>query len=120
MGIENRKFRRVVVGPELTASFVHGGQLFHRIGLGNVSLGGCMALIPGERSADFESGQELEALTLNHELLPSDSFTGRVTYALGAGDSDMTWVGIGVQFLEMGPALRNSLQALVDGIPDPD
>lgn len=116
MGAENRQFRRVFVGPEFTLSFVLEGRSYSRIGLANISEGGCLALIPGDSSSGFETGTDLEELTLHHELLPYQPIEARVAYAFGAGELEM--VGVGIQFLSMKPSLRHSLQAFVDAIPD--
>lgn len=116
MGVENRQFRRVFVGPEFTVSFVLDGQSFARIGLANISEGGCLALVPGERSKPFSIGVDLEEMTLHHELLPYQPIEAKVAYAFGAGDLDL--VGVGIQFLSMKTSLRQSLRAFVEAIPE--
>lgn len=118
MGMENRQYRRIVVGPEFTVSFVHAGESFAGINLGNISEGGCFALVPGARAGGFESGGELEGLTLHHELMPHHPIEARVAFALGAGDPDLEWVGIGVRFVGLPIVVRQSLRDFVDAIPD--
>lgn len=118
MGVENRQFRRIVVGPEFTISFVYGNDSFSSINLGNISEGGCFALIPGSRADVFEVGGELEELTLHHELMPNHAIEARVTFSLGAGDPDMEWVGVGVQFVTLPIGVRQSLRDFVDAIPE--
>ncbi len=115
MGIENRLFRRVFVGPEFTVSFVLEGKSFSRIGLANISEGGCLALVPDALSAGLAPGVDLEGLTFHHELLPYHPVEARIAYALGAGELEL--VGVGIQFLSMKPSLRKSLQDFVDAIP---
>jgi c-di-GMP-binding flagellar brake protein YcgR len=116
MGVDNRQFRRVFVGPEFTLSFVLEGQSFSRIGLANISEGGCLALLPGDRAAGFVVGAELEELTLHHELMPYQPIEAKVAYAFGAGELDL--VGVGIQFLSMKSSLRQSIQAFVEAIPE--
>jgi hypothetical protein len=118
MGVENRQFRRIVVGPEFTVSFVYGGESFSGINLGNISEGGCFAIIPGSRAGVFEVGGELEELTLHHELMPNHAIEARVSFALGAGDPDMEWVGVGVKFFTVPNSVRQSLRDFVDAIPE--
>lgn len=118
MGLENRQFRRVVVGPEFTASFVYGGESFSAVNLGNISEGGCFALIPNARAGGFEVGGELEELTLHHELMPNHAIEAKVTFSLGAGDPDLEWVGVGVQFTSVPVVVRQSLRDFVDAIPE--
>jgi c-di-GMP-binding flagellar brake protein YcgR len=116
MDVENRQFRRVFVGPEFTVSFVLDGRSYSRIGLANISEGGCLALIPGGASKGFTLGAELEELTLHHELMPHQPVEARVAYAFGAGELDI--VGVGIQFLAMKQGLRQSLRDFVDAIPE--
>lgn len=118
MGMENRQFRRIVVGPEFTVSFVHQGQSFAGIHLGNISEGGCFALVPGPRADGLAPGGELEELTLHHELMPYHPIQARIAFALGAGDPELEWVGVGVRFLEVPHSVRQSLRDFVDAIPD--
>ena len=115
MGAGDRQFRRVIVGPEFALSFVLGDQSFSRIALANLSEGGCLALVPGDRAGAFVGDDLLEELTILHELLPSHPVEARVAYAFGAGDLEL--VGIGIQFLSMAPGLRQSLHDFVDSIP---
>ena len=117
MGVEHRQFRRVFVGPEFTMSFVMEGQSFARIGLANISEGGCLALVPGSQSGGFAIGAALEELTLHHELLPFHPIEARVAYIFGAGELEM--MGVGIQFLSMKPSLRQSLLAFVEAVSDP-
>lgn len=114
--MENRQFRRVVVGPEFTVSFVYGGESFSAIHLGNISEGGCFALIPGARAGRFESGGELEELTLHHELMPHHPIEAKVAFALGAGE--LEWVGVGVRFVSVPAGVRQSLRDFVLAIPE--
>lgn len=118
MGLENRQFRRVVVGPEFTVSFVYREESFSCINLGNISEGGCFALLPSARADGFEPGGELEELTLHHELMPNHAIEARITFSLGAGDPGMEWVGVGVQFVKLPTVVRKSLQDFVAAIPD--
>ena len=118
MGLENRQFRRVVVGPEFTVSFVYDGESFASVNLGNISEGGCFALIPSARADVFTVGGELEELTLHHELMPNHAIEARVMFSLGAGDPDMVWVGLGVQFLTLPLVVRQSLRDFVNAIPE--
>lgn len=118
MGVENRQFRRVVVGPEFTVSFVYGGESYAGINLGNISEGGCFALIPSVRAEGFEIGGELEELTLHHELMPNHAIEAQVSFSLGAGDPDLEWVGVGVRFVVLPGIVRQSLRDFVDAIPD--
>jgi c-di-GMP-binding flagellar brake protein YcgR len=118
MGLENRQFRRVVVGPEFTVSFIYGGEPFSGINLGNISEGGCFAIVPSSRAEVFEPGGELEELTLHHELMPNHALEARVTFALGAGDPEMDWVGVGVRFVSVPMIVRKSLQDFVAAIPE--
>jgi c-di-GMP-binding flagellar brake protein YcgR len=115
MAAGDRKFRRVIVGPEFAVSFVLGEESFSKVRLANVSEGGCLALVPGERSGGFFVGAELEELTLMHELLPTTALEARVAYAFGAGELDV--VGIGIQFVSMSAGLRQSLRDFVDSLP---
>ncbi len=116
--MENRQFRRIVVGPEFTVSFVHGGESFAGVHLGNISEGGCFALVPGARAGGFEAGGELEELTLHHELMPHHPIEARIAFALGAGDPELEWVGVGVSFVGLPAIVRRSLRDFVDAIPE--
>jgi hypothetical protein len=120
MGMENRQHRRVVVGPEFTVNFVCQDESFAAINLGNISEGGCFALIPNSHAGVgvFEPGVELEELTLHHELMPNHAIEARVTFALGAGDPDLEWLGLGVQFISVPHSVRQSLRDFVDAIPE--
>lgn len=118
MGVENRQYRRVVVGSEFTVSFVHQGESFAAINLGNISEGGCFVLVPGARAGKFRAGARLEALTLHHERVPAHPIEAQITFALGADDPDLEWAGVGVQFVELPPIVSRSLRDFVDAIPD--
>ena len=116
MGIENRQHRRVFVGADFRVSFVLEGESYAGIGVANLSEGGCLALVPGERSKPFHTGVDLEELTLHHELMPHQPVAARVAYTFGAGELDL--VGVGIQFLSMKPGMRRSIRDFVEAIPE--
>lgn len=119
MGMENRKFRRVVVGRDFTVSFVAGGASYAAVRLGNLSEGGCLALLPSAKATGLETGEVLEGFTLHHETMPAQEIEAQVAFALGAGDPDLEWAGVGVRFVAVPGGVLRSLRDFVAASPEP-
>jgi c-di-GMP-binding flagellar brake protein YcgR len=112
---ERRDSRRIIVGPDYSIRFVAKGRVFNNVRLTNLSAGGCFAVVGRGDSAIFTQGTILEQLGLEHPDLKAEGITAEVRYVLGGAgpDSFFDFTGLGVQFVSIPTAAKESLDAFV-------
>jgi hypothetical protein len=50
--------------------------------------------------------------------MPNRAIEAKVTFSLGAGDPELEWVGVGVQFTSIPGVVQKSLRDFIDAIPE--
>ncbi len=115
--IDQRDARRIILGPDFGISFTLKGHVFGKVGITNISTGGCSALIEQQEAWLFERGAVLEDLQLLHPDLPKTPILGEVCHVLGCRPGDEgTWqVGVGIHFLNVDCPFQKGLDAWVSG-----
>lgn len=113
---ERRHARRIVVGPDHCVRFLVRGHLFRDVRITNLSAGGCFALVHHRDGGLFRADTLLEQFAFQHPELAGDPFTARVTYVLGGapGKEGLDVLGLGLQFVAPGEALKAALRRHLD------
>lgn len=117
MTIENRKQRRINVGPDHTIQFKVGSQAFVGLALANLSTGGCCAKVPAPQAGALEAGTALHSLFIAHAQLPNVALQGRVAWVLGKQNTSPEAVAlVGIQFLDANPLFLDTLAQHLEAI----
>jgi hypothetical protein len=114
---EQRKdSRRLALGPGFAVRFEAAGKPLEALPMLNLSYGGCFCLVPFREARHFERGVAIANLSLIHPELPLGRIQAQVAYTLGgnAAMDHMEQVGMGIQFTEMEPLTRASMQTWLD------
>lgn len=111
MGSDMRKVPRTGLGVGYEMTFQYGGHRFSGIPVSTLSSGGCSFPAPESFLSLMdmvESSVMLEGLILEHEQLPREPLRARVAYTVGREP-----VMVGLEFVEVAGAYRDTLNALV-------
>lgn len=113
---QRRDTRRLALGAGFAIRFETQGRMLENVTLLNLSYGGCFCLVPFRDARHFERGTLIANLRLVHPELPEGPIQGQVAYTLGgnAAMERMEQVGMGIQFMDMDPLTKASLQSWLD------
>lgn len=110
--LQRRDARRVFLEGEPKLRFQLRGESFDGVPMGNISHGGCLVMLPEERSHAIQTDDIVEGLAILHPGIHPGPIRCRVAWVMGGKLGDT--IAVGLQFLEMSSETRITVVAAVD------
>jgi c-di-GMP-binding flagellar brake protein YcgR len=112
-----RRFTRVNVGGDHTASFRLGERAFLGLALTNLSAGGCCLKLPAVQAEGIEKGCAVTQFCLVHPRLPSIPLEATVCWLLGRQPGRVEgFLLVGFEFHGISPQYQETLDTYVGSL----
>lgn len=107
-GADQRRYRRAPVGPEHRINLKAGAWELSGMPLNTLGAGGCGVVVPARMASSLPNSRLMDEVELDHEGLPHTRIRARVAFLMGKDP-----ITLGLEFLEVPPAMTEALEAHV-------